>query len=99
MVGLAAWWWVRRTRPVSAVAAKALIDLRGPPGGMLRIGHRGAATLAPENALGSFQAAVEVGVDLIEFDVLDLQGGPLVLAHSDRLEEVATVPRAGRCAR
>ena len=36
-----------------------------------------------------FRAAVEHGVDLVEFDVLDLLGGPLVLAHSDHLEEVS----------
>jgi glycerophosphoryl diester phosphodiesterase len=73
-----------------------VIDLHGPAGGVLRIGHRGAATLAPENTLRSFRAAVEVGVDLIEFDVLDLQRGPLVLAHSDRLEEVSHGTARGR---
>ena len=56
---------------------------------MLRIGHRGAARLAPENTLRSFREAVAHGVDLVEFDVLDLPGGPLVLAHSDRLHEVS----------
>jgi glycerophosphoryl diester phosphodiesterase len=56
---------------------------------VLRIGHRGAAHLAPENTLRSLRAAVEHGVDLVEFDVLDLLGGPLVLAHSDRLVEVS----------
>ena len=48
---------------------------------MLRIGHKGAAALAPENTLASFRAAVEAGVDLVEFDVLRLDGG-LVLGHS-----------------
>ncbi|HEY6018086.1 MAG TPA: glycerophosphodiester phosphodiesterase, partial [Gaiellaceae bacterium] len=50
---------------------------------MLRIGHKGAAALAPENTLASFRAAVEAGVDLVEFDVLRLDGG-LVLGHSTR---------------
>jgi glycerophosphoryl diester phosphodiesterase len=36
---------------------------------MLRIGHRGAAALAPENTIESVRAAVEVGVDGVEFDV------------------------------
>ena len=75
---------------------RIVIDLHGPPGGVLRIGHRGAATLAPENTLRSFRAAVEVGVDLIEFDVLDLQRGPLVLAHSDHLDEVSHGAARGR---
>ncbi len=45
--------------------------------------------LAPENTLRSFREAVAHGVDLVEFDVLDLPRGPLVLAHSDRLDEVS----------
>lgn len=36
---------------------------------MLRIGHRGAAALAPENTIASVRAAVEAGVDGVEFDV------------------------------
>ena len=55
----------------------------------LRIGHRGAQALAPENTLASFRAAVAVGVDLIEFDVLALRDGDLVLAHSNDLFEVS----------
>ncbi len=51
-------------------------------GGPLRIGHRGAAALAPENTLRSFRAAVEAGVDLIEFDVVAGPDGELIVAHS-----------------
>jgi glycerophosphoryl diester phosphodiesterase len=36
----------------------------------IRVGHKGADAIAPGNTLASFRAAVEVGVDLIEFDVL-----------------------------
>ena len=36
----------------------------------LRIGHKGADAIAPGNTLESFAAAVEAGVDAIEFDVL-----------------------------
>jgi glycerophosphoryl diester phosphodiesterase len=35
-----------------------------------RIGHKGADSIAPGNTLESFAAAVEAGVDMIEFDVL-----------------------------
>jgi glycerophosphoryl diester phosphodiesterase len=67
-----------------------MIDLRRADGaGVIRIGHRGAADLAPENTIRSLRAAVEHGVDLVEFDVLDLLRGPLVLAHSDHLVEVS----------
>jgi glycerophosphoryl diester phosphodiesterase len=55
--------------------------LRGE-GPVLRVGHRGAAALAPENTLPALEAAVEVGVDLVEFDVVRGPGGHLVLAHS-----------------
>jgi glycerophosphoryl diester phosphodiesterase len=52
------------------------------------IGHRGAAALAPENTMRAFRVAVDQGVDLVEFDVIALRRGPLVVAHSDRLEEI-----------
>ena len=37
-----------------------------------RVGHKGAAALEPENTLRSLRRGVELGCDLIEFDVLDL---------------------------
>jgi glycerophosphoryl diester phosphodiesterase len=37
---------------------------------VLRIGHKGADAIRPGNTLESFAAAVESGVDAIEFDVL-----------------------------
>jgi glycerophosphoryl diester phosphodiesterase len=46
-----------------------------------RIGHGGASALAPANTLASFDAAREVGVDMVEFDVR-AWGGELVLAHT-----------------
>jgi glycerophosphoryl diester phosphodiesterase len=61
----------------------------------LRVGHRGAAALEPENTLRSLARAVELGCDLVEFDVLDLNDGTLVLAHSDDLFEVSHGAAAG----
>jgi glycerophosphoryl diester phosphodiesterase len=46
-----------------------------------RVGHKGADLVAPGNTFASFQAALEAGVDMIEFDVLRLRDGRLVLAH------------------
>lgn len=57
--------------------------LRGD-GRVLRIGHRGAKALAPENTLEGFRTAVAVGVDLVEFDALALPDGTLVVAHDPR---------------
>ena len=50
-----------------------------PP--LKRVGHKGADHVSPGNTLASFQAALEHGVDMIEFDVLRLRDGRLVLAH------------------
>jgi glycerophosphoryl diester phosphodiesterase len=46
-----------------------------------RIGHGGASALAPGNTVASFDAALEVGIDMIEFDVRSWHG-ELVLAHT-----------------
>jgi glycerophosphoryl diester phosphodiesterase len=50
-------------------------------GHVLRIGHRGAPALAPENTLESIAAAIEMGVDLVEIDVVSTHG-VLRVAHS-----------------
>src|SRR3954471_633995 len=46
-----------------------------------RIGHGGASALAPANTLASFDAALDVGVDMVEFDLRGRQG-ELILAHT-----------------
>lgn len=46
----------------------------------LVIGHGGASAVAPSNTLRSFDAALEAGADMIEFDVRSRRGA-LVLAH------------------
>lgn len=50
---------------------------------MIRVGHKGADLIHPGNTLESFEKAVEVGVDIIELDVLRLRDSdsPLVVAH------------------
>ena len=48
---------------------------------MKRVGHKGADLVAPGNTIASFDAALAAGVDMIEFDVLRLRDGRLVLAH------------------
>jgi glycerophosphoryl diester phosphodiesterase len=50
--------------------------------GVRRVGHKGADLIAPGNTLASFDAALDAGVDMIEFDVLpEHETGRLVLAH------------------
>jgi glycerophosphoryl diester phosphodiesterase len=48
---------------------------------LIKVGHKGADHVAPGNTIQSFEAALRCGVDMIEFDVLPLSGGRLVLAH------------------
>ena len=55
------------------------------------VGHKGADAILPGNTLESFEAAVQVGVDMIELDVLwtpeghpklpEAERAPLVIAH------------------
>jgi glycerophosphoryl diester phosphodiesterase len=47
-----------------------------------RVGHKGADLIAPGNTHASFDAALQAGVDMIEFDVLrERHGRRLLLAH------------------
>ena len=51
-----------------------------------RVGHKGADLIAPGNTRESFDAALQAGVDMIEFDVLPAtlpadDDTPLILAH------------------
>jgi glycerophosphoryl diester phosphodiesterase len=71
------------------------VNLRAA-GRPLRVGHKGAAALEPENTLRSLQRAVDLGCDLVEFDVLALHDETLVLAHSDDLFEVSHGAARGR---
>ena len=56
---------------------------------MRLVGHKGADLIAPGNTVESFKAAVDAGVDTIEFDVIWLrdahlpieQRAPLMVAH------------------
>ena len=66
-----------------------------------RVGHKGADALIAGNTIASFERAVEVGVEMVELDVLWTRDGapgmpaaarsPLVLAHD--WHDAATRPR------
>lgn len=53
---------------------------------MLKIGHRGAAGHEPENTIRSFQKALELGADAVEFDVRMTKDGQLVVCHDETLD-------------
>jgi glycerophosphoryl diester phosphodiesterase len=61
---------------------------------VLIIGHRGAAAVAPENTLISFERALADGADGIEFDVRLARDGVAVVIHDQTLRRTAL--RQGR---
>jgi glycerophosphoryl diester phosphodiesterase len=57
------------------------MELRRAGRDALRIGHRGAAAVAPENSLAAIEAAAAHGLDGVEVDISRARDGSLVLAH------------------
>lgn len=55
------------------------------------IGHRGAAGSELENTLPSFQKAVELGVETVEFDVHVTSDGKFVVCHDENIFRVSGV--------
>ena len=53
----------------------------------LRIGHRGAAAHAIDNTLNGLYKAVELGADMVEFDVRQTIDGQVVLMHDSYLTD------------
>jgi glycerophosphoryl diester phosphodiesterase len=63
---------------------------------MIVVAHRGAAGLAPENTLAAFAAALDMGVDGLEMDVLVSADGEVVVHHDFTLNPATTRDRNGR---
>ena len=59
------------------------------PPSVLIIGHRGAAAVAPENTLRSFERALADGADGVEFDVRLARDGVAVVVHDATLRRTA----------
>jgi glycerophosphoryl diester phosphodiesterase len=57
---------------------------------VLAIGHRGAAGHMPENTMPSFERALALGADALEFDVALSRDGIPVVIHDDTLERTTT---------
>ena len=51
--------------------------------------HRGFSTVAPENSMPAFGAAVALGAEEIEFDLWSTKDGVLVSCHDSTLERVS----------
>lgn len=55
-------------------------------GKTLVIGHRGAAGLAPENTMVSFQKGLECGADILELDIHRSSDGEFVVIHDSEAD-------------
>ena len=53
------------------------------------LAHRGASALAPENTRASFQFAVDMGVDGVEFDVQMTRDNELVIIHDEKVDRTS----------
>ncbi len=61
------------------------------------VGHRGAAGLAPENTLASFQLALDLGADALELDVYRVEN-ELIVLHDETLDRTTNGRgRVGNC--
>lgn len=54
----------------------------------LVIAHRGVADNSTENTLAAFSAAIEVGADMVEFDVRRARGGEMIAFHDSNIAGV-----------
>ncbi len=52
----------------------------------IRIAHRGASGIAPENTLVAFKKAIEIGVDAVELDLHGTVDGEVVVIHDTSLD-------------
>ncbi|MGQ9629133.1 MAG: glycerophosphodiester phosphodiesterase [bacterium] len=55
----------------------------------IRIGHRGAPALEPENTLRSFRRAIEIGVDMVELDIEITRDGCPVILHDETIDRTS----------
>lgn len=60
------------------------------PGVRLVVGHRGAAARFPENTFASFDHAVSLGVDAIEFDLRLSSDGVAVVMHDPTVDRTTS---------
>ena len=53
---------------------------------MIIIGHRGGASLAPENTLACYRKGIEAGADMIEIDIHLTRDGHVVVCHDESVD-------------
>jgi glycerophosphoryl diester phosphodiesterase len=53
-----------------------------------KVGHRGARAYEVENTINSFERAIELGVNAVEFDVRITKDGKPIVFHDDNMKRV-----------
>lgn len=64
------------------------------PNALFVVGHRGYKAAYPENTLLSFRKAIELGVDVLEFDLRFSRDKALMIIHDDKVDR--TTDGSGR---
>ena len=59
---------------------------------VLNIAHRGAREKAPENTLESIQRAIDIGADMVEFDLRQTSDGAIILWHDENFRPHGGMP-------
>lgn len=54
--------------------------------GCLIVGHRGGASLAPENTLAALEAGINAGADMVEVDIHLTSDGQLLVCHDEKVD-------------
>ncbi len=92
--------WMRGALPIGAllVASAAFVSVRmarelDKPIGLEITGHRGAASVAPENTLPAVEMAARLGADRAEVDVMLTGDGQVVVFHDTDMRRLASDPR------
>lgn len=57
----------------------------------IRIAHRGASGIAPENTLAAFNKAIDIGVDAVELDLHGTADGEIVAIHDHSLDRTTNM--------
>ncbi|MBN1250302.1 MAG: hypothetical protein JXC32_21745 [Anaerolineae bacterium] len=69
-----------------------LPSLCAMPDNVVVTAHRGFSGLYPENTLEAFTAAIELGVDILEFDIRGSRDGVPIVLHDRTLDRTANQP-------
>ncbi|MFY4776406.1 glycerophosphodiester phosphodiesterase [Metabacillus sp. RGM 3146] len=76
-------WFAAHTANSNAVAGKKKL---GEGRELITIAHRGASGYAPENTFASFDKALKMKTDYIEFDIQRTSDGKLVIIHDQTVD-------------